>query len=799
MEGSSDGIAAALPGMQKRSQSRSRAGGGGRPREALALWRGPALDDVAGEPFAAAEIRRLEELRLAAVELAIERDLEAGGHRDVVGELEALVLEEPLRERLHAQRMLALYRSGRQADALEAYRQARAALVEEIGVEPGPELRRLHEAILRQDASLDRPGPAELAETRSRSRPTRMSPVSTEPERLAANLGEPVASTSGQSSLVLAGEKTAGSLHGLLDSRARALVGRGSERAELLRLLQPQGPIVSFVWGQAGVGKSALLRAFCADAAARGTPVVALDGVTIEPTETGFLSSLSRAMGTKLSNPVAAGEAIGAIGQRVVMTVDAYERLRPLDDWLRATWLPVLPDHVRMAIAGRDPPAAAWSAQYGPLVAQFGLDSLPPSDAAELLRQLGVSGERAARLNRVLRGHPLSLQLVASSPSSLRGADDAALRLAMEELTRLFLEDLDQETRRALDAASVVRRVTLSLLRTMLPESAPTEALARLRSLPFVWSGSEGLIVFHVVRSAIAAQLRSEDPATYQRLRAAAWRQLRRELRRAPRGELWRYGADMLYLSESPEIRDAFFPNTAPFYEVGPASAEDGPAIEGISGRHEPPAAVELLRAWWQAAPEAFTVALAQDGTVAGYSTVCELSSVDFRLLERDPITDACRAHLRDWPAPKGSRALYVRHLLTAVGGETPGPAQAALLLDLTRRYLELRPELRRIYTGARNPVDVAPRLKSLGFVPLDGPPAEIDGVRYYAYVLAFDRGSVEEWLAELAARGLGTDEPTATDAMPGLGGERARPQPSGTPRAARPSRHAGTARRHAS
>jgi WD40 repeat protein/DNA-binding SARP family transcriptional activator len=129
----------------------------GAPRAALALWRGPPLDDVAGEPFAALEIRRLEELRLAAIELAIEHDLAAGRHHEVIGELEALVAEEPLRERLHAQRMLALYRCGRQADALDAYRQARTALVDAIGVEPGPELRRLHEAILRQDPALDLP------------------------------------------------------------------------------------------------------------------------------------------------------------------------------------------------------------------------------------------------------------------------------------------------------------------------------------------------------------------------------------------------------------------------------------------------------------------------------------------------------------------------------------------------------------------------------------------------------------------------------------------------------------------
>ena len=130
----------------------------GAAREALSLWRGPALADVAEEPFAAAEIRRLEDLRATAVEIVIDHDLDAGRHREVLPEIEALLAQEPLRERLHAQRMLALYRAGRQADALEAYRRARATLVEQIGLEPGPELRRMHEAILRQDPSLDPPG-----------------------------------------------------------------------------------------------------------------------------------------------------------------------------------------------------------------------------------------------------------------------------------------------------------------------------------------------------------------------------------------------------------------------------------------------------------------------------------------------------------------------------------------------------------------------------------------------------------------------------------------------------------------
>jgi YVTN family beta-propeller protein len=125
--------------------------------EALALWRGRPLDDIADQPFAADEIRRLDEQWLRARELAIDGALAAGEHRNVLSELDDLVAAHPLRERIHAQRMLALYRSGRQAEALEAYRHARAVLVQEAGVEPGPELRRLHAAILDQDPSLDLP------------------------------------------------------------------------------------------------------------------------------------------------------------------------------------------------------------------------------------------------------------------------------------------------------------------------------------------------------------------------------------------------------------------------------------------------------------------------------------------------------------------------------------------------------------------------------------------------------------------------------------------------------------------
>jgi DNA-binding SARP family transcriptional activator/nucleotide-binding universal stress UspA family protein len=122
--------------------------------EALSLWRGPPLADFAFEEFAGAEIARLEELRLVAVERRIDSDLELGRHVQLVGELERLISDYPLRERFRAQLMLALYRAGRQAEALAAYQRARQTLVDELGIEPGPALQELERAILRHDPAL---------------------------------------------------------------------------------------------------------------------------------------------------------------------------------------------------------------------------------------------------------------------------------------------------------------------------------------------------------------------------------------------------------------------------------------------------------------------------------------------------------------------------------------------------------------------------------------------------------------------------------------------------------------------
>jgi DNA-binding SARP family transcriptional activator/tetratricopeptide (TPR) repeat protein len=193
----------------------------GRPHDALALWRGEPLAEFQHLRFAQADIARLGELYLRCVEARMEADLAAGRHAEVAGELEALVRSQPLRERLRELLLLALYRSGRQGDALAAYQDARSVLVEQLGVEPGRSLRELHQAILRQDLALDLAQPDE-----SGSVPSVFVGRARELEQLVAGLDQAVA---GHGSLfLLVGEPGIGKSR-LADEAVRVARARGMD------------------------------------------------------------------------------------------------------------------------------------------------------------------------------------------------------------------------------------------------------------------------------------------------------------------------------------------------------------------------------------------------------------------------------------------------------------------------------------------------------------------------------------------------------------------------------------------
>jgi hypothetical protein len=533
----------------------------------------------------------------------------------------------------------------------------------------------------------------------------------------------------------------------LLAERRGAPLGRDAELATLLGLIEAGGPLAAIVHGVAGAGKSALLRAFRAEAAARGAAVVAIDGRAVEPTEHAFRAAL------------ADGHAAAPHGGRpgpgappTVLVVDAAERLRLIDGWLRQELLPSLPAHVRLVLATRDAPGAAWRSAFGELLLTVPLGPLAPADACEVLRRAGLDEEQAAWVNRFTRGHPLSLQLAASAVRARpHEPEDAILPTVVQELAALYLDGLDAATREALDATSVLRRVTLSLLEALVPGEPPQEAFARLAALPFAELGREGLVIHDTVREAVLALLRSTDPVRHRAYRAAAWRQIRSELAGGAGAARWASVADMLALVEEPLVREAFFPSSVQHFAVERARPADGAAIEAIAARHETPEEVALVRAWWRSVPHAFRVARDPRGRVVAFTVLCELGDVPRRLLAEDPICEPWRRHLAEHPVPEGQQVLVARQALAHGTGAATSPCLAALLRDLERASLGAGPAVRRIYSVVRGDALLA-QIGPLGFMPLPGREVVVGGLAHRPVLCDLGPESVVGWVSRLAA-----------------------------------------------
>jgi DNA-binding response OmpR family regulator len=552
----------------------------------------------------------------------------------------------------------------------------------------------------------------------------------------------------------------------LMDEQAVGLVGRDNEMAVLRQLLGERGPLVVFVYGIAGIGKTALVEAFAVEARASGATVLRLDCRSIEPTERGLLAALEARTGGQLASVENAAARLGSLGDRVILILDTYEVLRILDPWLRQTFVPALTDRVRIVLSGRESPMTGWPSSLSGLFRGLALANLGHDEADALLEQAGVNQDDADRIYRLARGHPLSLRLAASAVADRPGhsLETVTLKAIVEGLTELYLGGLDPVTRRVLDAASVVRRPTLSLLEAMLPETAPQDGFDRLRTLPFVELSDDGLVLHDTVREAIAALLRSSDPDRSRRYRAAAWRRLREEMARASNREMWRYTADLLYILENPVVREAFFPTTEHLYSVEPAAPDDGPAIATIIGRYEPPASAAALDAWWRLCPGAFRVARDRLGAVAGISIICQIDQVSHRLVEEDPLARQWWDHLRRHPVARGERVLVSRGLLARDYGDAPSPVQAACWLDGKRLYMELRPHLRRLYAVVRDLATYGPMNAPLGFEGLPGTPVEFDGVPYYSAQNDFGPSSIDGCLSWLVAGELQIENDSILD-----------------------------------
>ncbi|HZO94878.1 MAG TPA: winged helix-turn-helix domain-containing protein [Candidatus Baltobacteraceae bacterium] len=536
-------------------------------------------------------------------------------------------------------------------------------------------------------------------------------------------------------------------------------VGRTEEVTFLERLTTGRLPSITFVNGIGGIGKSRLLDALARRRRNAGGAVVHIDGRLVEPTEAGFYRELSRAAGGEIASCEEAAQRLAELGD-VVLLVDDIDALRLLDAWLRRALVPSLPPNVHVVFSGRDPPLAAWlQTPWRGTFRSLELAPLADGDAVTLLTEAGIEPAQASRVNRIARGHPLALTLAATTLQSVDdpALEDLAFHRIVAELARRHLAEIpDPVTRRAVVAAALVRTVTAPLLGAMLPDVAPSDAYERLRTLPLMQHGRDGLKLHDSVRDAIAHELRAEDPERYVALRRACWSRLTRELRTAPPAELWRCTADLLYLLENPVVREAFFPSGAQRYAVEPARPADEAAIVAIAERHDGPSAARETLAWLTARPDGFAVARDRGGTVVGYDVLLDAAGLDPEIAANDPVFSRWLAHVAGHPVEPRERILFLRRWLSLEEGEAPSAVQAACWLDIKRTYMAHRPFLRRVYLTVRDLAPYAAAATRLGFTVLPECETTIDGAPFFTAMLDFGPGSVDGWLARLVAAELG-------------------------------------------
>lgn len=558
----------------------------------------------------------------------------------------------------------------------------------------------------------------------------------------------------------------------LIERRRQRFVGRSAE-IELFRAALDDATTPPFsvlhVHGPGGVGKTSLLQTLGVVAARAGATVVRLDGHDLEPSPVSVLDAL----GETLAIPAGDGP-IGLPdgGGRLVLLVDAYEQMMPLDHWLRARLIPRLPASAIVVVAGRDAPNRAWRTDpgWGPLVRVVSLRNLSPEDSAALLDKAGIDRHLHERMVRLTYGHPLGLALLADVVARGGPVESDALPLDLVDvLLARFVETVpDGRHRRALGACAVARCTTETLLRDVLDEGDVHDVFTWLRELSFIELRPDGVAPHDLARDVLDADLRWRDPDTYgyvfRKVRGHSLTLARSTTGRAQQRAIF----DLKFLFR--QYRTIMAPvewGSWGEYYPEPARPDDHASILELVRVWEGEQSAATAARWLGRQPEAFSVIRGPDGDLRGTVAIVDLTRAAQEDVEADPAARAAWAFAHRSAPPRRGEALTVcRFVVDRYSYQEPSPTLNAVPI-LTLQNQLCAPTLSWDFLALAEPDRWDDYFAAADLPRAEGADFSVGDRRYGLFAHDFRRVPMDVWVERWTERALAQEGLVASRKRP--------------------------------
>ncbi len=483
----------------------------------------------------------------------------------------------------------------------------------------------------------------------------------------------------------------------LAAAHQRRFVGRLEEK-ELFKAAI-SGSKVDFIllhiYGPGGVGKTTLLKEFSNLAKDHEVTPIQLDARNIDPSPEGFFFALRLALGlSEISSPL---EAINQLLNKIVLTIDTYETLTPLDGWLRESFLPKLPKHVLIVFAGRKPPSSSWLSDpdWCDLVRSISLRNLRPEESRTLLDKRGVPKAKHQEVLDFTHGHPLALSLVADVLENQKESQDTFELGSDPDIVRALLERFIQQApspthQLALETCALVRVTTEDLLTKVLALDDVHEFFEWLRSLSFIESNPVGIFPHDLVREVLDADLRWRNPDRYAELHGRVRGYYNDKLMTISGMEQQRILFDDVYLHRHNPMVKPFFEWSKYGSLFGkPATKEDHNELLAMIEKHEGIESAKLAAQWFEKQPEGLTVYYGTGQKPAGLLFALRLDKANSTDLEADPATHAASNFIRSYaPARASEEIIMFRFWMDIESYQDVSPTQSVIFLNIVQSYL---------------------------------------------------------------------------------------------------------------